>query len=71
MKDEKELVRTIRTLVAATKLNPIDLGIRINASEKSIYKWMNGSSMPSCAHVLRLMKLVDHQNEVLKDIRVD
>jgi succinate dehydrogenase flavin-adding protein (antitoxin of CptAB toxin-antitoxin module) len=28
----------------------------IEASDKSIYKWMNGTSVPDGAHLIRIMK---------------
>jgi hypothetical protein len=44
-----------------------DLAASIDASEKSIYKWMNGTSLPDATHLYRLMQLAgwlarqDHQ----------
>ena len=50
-------VELIRTLVRDTGLDILDIAIRINASEKSIYKWMNGTSRPNCEHLLALLAL--------------
>ena len=49
--------RDIRKLVYDTGLSILDLAIEINASEKSIYKWMNGTSRPNCSHLLALLNL--------------
>ena len=51
-------LQMIRSLVLKTGLDFVTLGTRIGASEKSIYKWMNGTSKPSCDHLLSLFRLV-------------
>lgn len=33
------------------------LGAKIGASEKSIYKWMNGTSQPAAKHLYQLLLL--------------
>lgn len=51
----------VRKLIAATGLSILSLALEIDASEKSIYKWMNGTSLPDCKHLLALIRLVDAQ----------
>lgn len=51
--------RAIRSLVKKIGLDYVSLGIEINASEKSIYKWLNGTSRPNCSHLLSLIALAD------------
>ena len=51
--------RDIRILVHKTGLDIINLANKINASEKSIYKWMNGTSLPNCGHLLALISLAN------------
>ena len=58
--------RDIRTLVCKTGLDILDLAIEINASEKSIYKWMNGTSLPNCSHLLALIRLANAGEEAKK-----
>jgi hypothetical protein len=59
--------RLIRQLVWASNQELPDLAVSIDASEKSIYKWMNGTSLPDATHLYRLMELAgwlarqDHQ----------
>ena len=53
----------IRTLVYKTGLDILDLAIEIDASEKSIYKWMNGTSLPNCSHLLALIRLANAAEE--------
>ena len=54
-----DYVVAVRKLIAATGLEIVDLAIAIDASEKSIYKWMNGTSLPDCRHLLALISLVE------------
>ena len=58
----KRFVRAIRKLVHKTGLSILDLAIEIKASEKSIYKWMNGTSRPNCEHLLALLVLTEGQH---------
>lgn len=37
-----------------------DLSIEINASEKSIYKWMNGVGQPDAMHLLAMLNLMGY-----------
>ena len=55
--------RDIRTLVYKTGLDVLALAIKIDASEKSIYKWMNGTSLPNCSHLLALISLANKAEE--------
>ena len=55
-------VGLIRKLVRSTGLDVLDIAIEINASEKSIYKWMNGTSCPNCEHLLALLALAEKQH---------
>lgn len=55
--------RDIRTLVYKTGLDILNLAIEIDASEKSIYKWMNGTSLPNCSHLLALIRLANAAEE--------
>lgn len=48
----------IRSLVRKTGYDIQTLSIIIDASEKSIYKWMNGKSKPSFEHSYALLNLV-------------
>ena len=54
-------VGLIRSLVHKSGLPILDLAIEIGASEKSIYKWMNGTSLPNCKHILALLSLAEAQ----------
>lgn len=54
-----DYVVAVRKLIAATGLDIVDLAIAIDASEKSIYKWMNGTSLPDCRHLLALISLAE------------
>jgi hypothetical protein len=48
----------LRRLIAATGYHDYaSLGAAIGASEKSIYKWMNGTSQPAAHHLYRLLVL--------------
>ena len=58
----------IRKLVYDTGLSILDLAIEIDASEKSIYKWLNGTSRPNCSHLLALIKLAE-ATEKAKQVR--
>jgi hypothetical protein len=65
MKVDKSL---LRQLVYATGQEIPDLAVSIDASEKSIYKWINGTSQPDCYHFYQLLQLAgwtqarpDHQ----------
>jgi len=49
--------RLIRILVAQSGDSVLDVAVSIEASEKSVYKWMNGASMPDAAHFSRLLRL--------------
>ena len=53
----------IRKLVYKTGLDILALAIEIDASEKSIYKWMNGTSLPNCSHLLALIRLANATEE--------
>lgn len=55
-------VALIRNLVHNTGLTILDISIRIDASEKSIYKWMNGTSLPNCEHLLALLALANEHH---------
>lgn len=49
---------TLRELIAATGMTDYAvLGKRIGASEKSIYKWMAGTSAPAAHHLYALLLL--------------
>ena len=52
-------VGLIRKLVHNTGLSVLEIAVEIKASEKSIYKWMNGTSLPNCEHLLALLALAD------------
>ena len=56
----------IRKLVYKTGLDVVSLAIEIDASEKSIYKWMNGTSLPNCSHLLALIRLANASEEASK-----
>ena len=56
---DNKYVGLIRNLVHKTGMPIINLAIEINASEKSIYKWMNGTSCPNCEHLLALLLLAE------------
>jgi hypothetical protein len=48
----------LRQLIAATGIEDYAvLGAKIGASEKSIYKWMNGTSQPAASHLYQLLLL--------------
>jgi hypothetical protein len=48
----------LRQIIAATGIADYAvLGARIGASEKSIYKWMNGTSQPAARHLYQLLIL--------------
>jgi hypothetical protein len=49
----------IRKLVYASKQEVRDLAVSIGASDKSIYKWMDGISLPDAVHLFRLMKMAN------------
>ena len=53
----------IRKLVYKTGLDIPSLAIEIDASEKSIYKWMNGTSLPNCSHLFALIRLANAAEE--------
>lgn len=55
-------VSLIRKLVRDTGLSVLDIAIEIDASEKSIYKWMNGTSRPNCEHLLALLALAEERH---------
>lgn len=48
----------IRSLIRQTGMDVLTLSTYIGASEKSIYKWMNGTSKPSFDYTYALLKLV-------------
>ena len=56
-------VGLIRKLVHSTGLSILDIAIEIHASEKSIYKWMNGTSRPNCEHLLALLALAEERDQ--------
>lgn len=56
-------VGLIRSLVSRTGLSVLDIAVRIDASEKSIYKWMNGTSKPNCEHLLALLALAEEPHQ--------
>ena len=60
---ERSDATLIRTLVYKTGLDVLALAVEIDASEKSIYKWMNGTSLPNCRHLLALLHLADSADE--------
>lgn len=60
---DNNYVVLIRRLVYKTGLTILDLLIKIDASEKSIYKWMNGKSLPDCRHLLALLALANQSDE--------
>ena len=53
----------IRKLINDTGLTILALAVEIDASEKSIYKWMNGTSLPNCSHLLALIRLANAAEE--------
>lgn len=55
----------IRSLVSKTGLDIKELAIAINASEKSIYKWIKGRSAPDFAHTRALFNLAYKIEEVV------
>ena len=59
----KKYLGIIRKLVRSTGLSILDTAIEINASEKSIYKWLKGTSSPNCEHLLELLSLIEKKNE--------
>lgn len=38
----------------------MDLSAAIGASEKSIYKWMNGTSMPKAEYLLKMLDMMGY-----------
>jgi transcriptional regulator with XRE-family HTH domain len=53
--------RYLRKLIADTGYQDYEkLGSFIGASEKSIYKWMNGTAQPSAAHLYQLLILAGY-----------
>lgn len=54
----KQVNHLVRKLVYATGMDYISLGVAIDASDKSIYKWMSGKSQPDSEHLLKLIALV-------------
>lgn len=63
IKDKSAYTRKIKDLIFQTGLNERDLGKRIGASPKSVYKWENGTSLPSCAHLLEIMIIIDSKKK--------
>lgn len=59
----KEETKEIRRLVAATGLDIKDVAIEINASVKSVYKWLNGTSIPSKKHYDALVALAKENSD--------
>ena len=51
----------IRRLIGRTGLDYQTLSTKIGASVKSIYKWWNGTSMPSCHHLIAMLALVEER----------
>ena len=49
----------IRKLVHKTGLSIGEIADKINASVKSVYKWMNGTSRPNCEHLWSLLALAE------------
>lgn len=60
MDDSKGL---IRRLISETGLSIRELAIQIDASEKSIYKWISGQSLPNCKHLLAILMLIDENRK--------
>lgn len=48
----------VRILIDGTGLSPDELGERIGASDKSIYKWIKGDSLPSGNHLLSIISIL-------------
>ena len=44
-------------LVTSSGLSINEVASKIGSSPKSIYKWMNGSSLPNCKHLLALLDI--------------
>lgn len=44
-------------LVSESGLTINEIALSIGSSPKSIYKWMNGTSLPNCKHLLALLDL--------------
>ncbi len=56
--------RQIRKLVAASGLSISELANKINASPKSIYKWMSGVSLPNKEHLTALYKVLEDSGKL-------
>lgn len=53
----------IRELVRMTGMDVLSLAVAIDASEKSVYKWMNGTSNPNLSHYIALVELANKVRE--------
>jgi hypothetical protein len=56
---------------AANKCSPdgsyVSLGVYIDASEKSIYKWANGTSKPDCDHIFAMLAIAGWLDDEIKE----
>lgn len=54
-----EANKLIRKLIAKTGLSIHELSIKIDASDKTIYKWISGKCLPNCKHLLSLLEIIE------------
>jgi hypothetical protein len=60
-KDEQILIRVyLNKALSRCNNNYCLLADTIDASSKSIYKWMSGTSVPDGAHLIRIMDLAGY-----------
>lgn len=63
--------REVRRLCAGTGLTVKELAVAINASVKSVYKWLNGKTMPDATHLLKILELNKSCQDLQQDERGD
>lgn len=54
--------KTICQLVSSLNLSIQEVAQLIGSSPKSIYKWMNGTSLPNCKHILALLEAKENMH---------
>lgn len=60
---KRKYVGIIRNLVCSTGLSISDLAFEIGTCPQSIYKWLKGTSLPNCEHILELLDLIQSKSE--------